>query len=108
MRDHIDFAAGYFEDLLQELGGELAHHDEAIRNLCDLFHHHKLIRIWFPKDGVQSSHDGHLQPAQQLQDVAPRRPAENSIFVLQADHVDIVKVQKLRSLLIRSQVVLGE
>jgi hypothetical protein len=40
--------------------------------------------------------------------MAPGGSAENSILVLQADHVDIVEVQELSGFLIRSQVVLGE
>ncbi len=31
MRNHVDLAARYFEYFLQELGRQLAHHDETIR-----------------------------------------------------------------------------
>ena len=57
---------------------------------------------------MQGGHHRHLQAAQQLQDMAPSGSAEDSILVLQADHVDIVEVQELSSFLIRPQVVLGE
>ena len=67
-----------------------------------------LVRIRLAKDRVQSGHDRHLQAAQQMQDVAAGRTAEDSILVLQADHVDIVEVQELSGFFIRSQVVLGE
>jgi len=43
--NHVDFAAGHFEDFLQELGRELAHDDEAIGKFRDLFHYHELVGI---------------------------------------------------------------
>src|SRR5271165_621132 len=43
-----------------------------------------------------------------MQDMASGWTAEDSIFVLQAHHVDVVEVQKLSRFLIRLHLVLGE
>src|ERR1700687_6460974 len=46
MRHHVDLATRHLEDFLQELGRQLAHANEAVGQLCDLFHDHKLVGIW--------------------------------------------------------------
>src|SRR5579859_413024 len=43
-----------------------------------------------------------------MQNVASRRTAEDSIFVLQAHHVDVIEVQEFSRILIGLHVVLGE
>src|SRR5579863_4848508 len=43
-----------------------------------------------------------------MQDMASGRTAEDAVFVLQADHVDIVKVQKISRVLVGPHVVLGQ
>ena len=108
VRNHVDLAARHFEDFLQELGRQLAHHDQAIRKRGDLLHHPELVGIGLAKNGMERGHHRHLEAAQQLQDVTASRSTENSILVLQTDHVEIVEVQELSGLSIRSQIVLGE
>ena len=108
MRNHVDLAAGHFEDFLQELRRELAHDNEAIGKLCDLLHDHELVRIRLAQNRVQRGHHRHFQAAQQMQNVASGRTAEDSILVLQAHHVDIVEVQEFSRILIGLHIVLGE
>src|SRR5271165_62774 len=43
-----------------------------------------------------------------MQNMASGRTAEDSVLVLQTNHVDIVEVQKLSRLLIRGQVILSK
>src|SRR5208283_5435027 len=43
-----------------------------------------------------------------MENVAAGRTAENSIFMLQTHHIDIVEVQKFSRVFIRLDVVLGE
>ena len=43
-----------------------------------------------------------------MQDMASGRSAEDSILVLETDHVDIVEVQEFSGFLIRRQVILGQ
>ena len=108
VRNHVNLAARHFVDLLQELRRELAHDDEAIRKLRNLFHDPELVRIGLAQNCVQCCHHRHLQTAQQMQDMTARGTAEDSVLVLQAHHVDILEVQELSGFLIRSNVVLGE
>ncbi len=108
VRDHVDLAARHLEDFLQELGRKLAHDNEAVGKLSDLFHDAELVGAGLAQNGVQRGHHRHLQSAQQMQDMASGRAAENSILVLQADHVDIVEVQEFRGLLIRGHVILRQ
>ena len=68
----------------------------------------QLVGIGLAQDGMQCGHHWHLQAAQQMQDMASGRTAEDSIFVLQAHHVDIVEVQEFRGFLIRRHVVLRQ
>ena len=48
----------------------------------------------------------HLKAAQELQDVRASRSAENSIFVLQANQIDVAEIQEIRSLAVRRQLIL--
>ena len=68
----------------------------------------QLVRVGLAQNRVQRGHHGHLQAAQQMQNMASGRTAEDSILVLQAHHVDIVEVQEFSRFLIRLHVVLGE
>ena len=100
VRNHVDLAAGHLIDFLQELGRELAHDNKAVRKLRNLFHYRELVRIRLAQNRVQRGYRGHLQAAQQMQNMASGRAAEDSIFVLQAHHVDIVEVQEFSCFLI--------
>ncbi len=58
------------------------------------------------KNRVQGGDDGHPQFAQQRQHMTAGRPAENAEFMLQADHVHVRDVQKIRRAQIGGQVLL--
>jgi len=66
VRNQVDLVARDTEDLLQDLSGVLAHHNHAVRQTRDFFHHHALIGIWLAQDRVQRCHNGHVKAAQQL------------------------------------------
>src|SRR5580765_3422682 len=108
MRHHVDLAARHLKDFLQKLGRQLAHDNKAVGEFRDLFHDHQLIEVRLAQNRVQRCHDGHLQTAQKVQDMAPGQTAEDSVLVLQAYHVDVVEVQKFSGFLIRLHIVLGE
>ena len=108
MRHHVNLLAGHLVDLLQKLRRELTHHNQTVGKVRNLFHDTELVRAGLAQDRVQRGHHGHLQVAQQMQDMTSRRPAENPILVLQAHHVDIVEVQELRRVPIRCQVILRQ
>ena len=108
MRHHVDLAAGHLKDFLQELGRQLAHDDEPVGEVRNLFHYQHLVGIWLAQNCVQRGNRRHFQPAQQMQDMPSSRAAEDSKLVLQAHHVDVVEVQELSGLLIRFHIILCE
>jgi hypothetical protein len=55
---------------------------------------------------MQGSNHGHVQAAQQLQDVAASRSAENPILMLQANQVNIAEIQEVGGLAVGSQFIL--
>jgi hypothetical protein len=57
---------------------------------------------------MKRRYDRYLEAPQQFEDVGAGPPAENSVFVLQADQVNVAEIQEVRSLPIRTQVVLGK
>ena len=108
MRHHIDLIAGDLEDLLQKLGRELAHNNEPVGKLRDLFQHQHLVRIWLAQNRVQRCDHGHFQTAQQMQDMTTGWTAEDAILVLQRYHVNVVEVQEFSGFLIRLHIILSE
>ena len=74
----------------------------------NLFHDSQLVSVGLTQNRMEGGHNRHLQAAQQLENMASSRAAKDSILVLQADHVDIVKVQEFRRSLIGGHIVLGE
>ena len=66
----------------------------------------QLVRIGLAQHCMQRCHHRHLQAAQQVQNMASGRAAEDSVLVLQAHHVDVVEVQEFSGFLIRLHLVL--
>src|SRR5208282_5166350 len=73
MRDEVDFFLWHAEYFLQQPRGMFAHDDETVRESSDFVHHDSLAGVGLAKNRVQSRHNGHLQAAQQPQDVATGR-----------------------------------
>ena len=46
---------------------------------------------------MKGGHDRHAEFPQQLQDVAPSRPAENAVLVLHANQIDIGEIEEFGS-----------
>ncbi len=86
----------------------MTHDNEPVRKFGNLFHDHQLVWIWLAQHGVQRRNHRHLQVAQQIKNMASGGAAEDSIFVLQAHHVDVVEVQEFGGFVVRSYVFLGE
>ena len=57
---------------------------------------------------MQGGDDRHPQVAQQSEDVAAGRAAENAVLVLQADNVGVAEVEEVGRPAIRVQVLLVE
>jgi hypothetical protein len=75
--------------------------------LDQIAHHAALFQVWLAQHRVQGGDDGHPQFVQQRQHMAAGKSAENAKFVLQANHIHIGDVQKIRRPQVRRQVLLG-
>jgi len=59
-------------------------------------HYPALVAFGSRKNGMKRDDDGHSQFAQECQDVAASRAAENAELVLQADDVHVADVEEVR------------
>src|SRR5450432_2798542 len=98
MRNQIDFLCGNAEDLLQDVRGSLAHDDQAVREGDNFLHDCSLVWIRVAKHGVQGSCEGHAQVPEKLQDMRARRATKDSIFVLQANQINVAEIQEVGGL----------
>ena len=85
MRNYIYLSAWNRIHFPQQLGRQLAHHNESIGKLCDLFEYGTLTWVRLAQHRVQRGHKRHLQFAQQGQDVATCSAAIDAVFMLQAN-----------------------
>ena len=108
VRDHIDLSAGNRIHFAQQLRRKFAHDHQAIGELRDLFEHDALICVRFAQNRMQRSDQRHFQPAQQSQNVAARGAAVDAVFMLQADQIVAIEVEKIRSPLIGGNVLLRQ
>ena len=81
---------------------------EAVRKFGNLFHDMSWSGLGSRRTVCSVVTTGIFKRAQQMQDMASGRAAEDSILMLQADHVDAVEVQKFSGFLIRLQIVLRQ
>ncbi len=88
---------------LEKLLRLMAHHHHPVRELGDAFGDGHLALRRPLNHRVQGGHQGHAQAAEQVQDMDAVIPAENPEFVLEANHLHPVHVQK-----VRRQPVLGQ
>ena len=75
--------------------GSLGHHDHAGGELADLTQHAALLGAGVLEDGVQRCDDRHAQIAQQPNDVAAGRTAEDAVFVLKADDIRVSEIEEI-------------
>ncbi len=108
MRDQIDLFCGHAVHFLEQLDGALAHHSQAVGELDDLLHHPVLLGKGIFQDGVQRGHHRRGHIPQQGQDIAARLAAIDPKFMLQADDVHGLLVQKVSGMLIIEALVLGD
>ena len=95
MCDQVDLGVGYVVDFAQEDAGTLGHDDHAGRELADLTEHTALLGAGILEDGVQGGDDRHAQVAQQTDDMAAGRTAEDAVLVLEADDIGIGEIEEI-------------
>ncbi len=105
VRNQIDLGGRRLINFLQHPPTSLRHHHQPRRERDQIVRHAPLFRVRLTQDGVQRRHHRHFQLAQQRQHMTPRRPSENPKLVLQTDDVCVADVQKIRSSLIRRQIL---
>ena len=101
VRNHVDFAGRHAVYIAQETGGMLAHHDQTIREMCNLVENRTLVRIRITQNRMKCCHERHFQLAEQRQDVTTSDSSENAVFVLHADQIVSIEIEKLGGPLVR-------
>ena len=100
------FAGRRLVDLLQHLASALGHDHQPRRKRDQLLHDAPLVGSRLAQNRVERGDHRHSQFAQERQDVAAGRPAENPELVLQADDVHVADVEEVRGAQIGRQVLL--
>ena len=95
VRDQVDLGVGDVVDVAKERAGTLGHHDQAGRELGDLTEHAALLGAGLLEHGVQRRDDRHPQVAQQADDMAAGRAAEDAVLVLEADDVGVGEIEEI-------------
>ncbi len=95
VRNHIDLSIRNRIHIAQKLRRQFAHDNQAIGEPRDLFQHGALIRVRLAQNRVQRGHHRHLQSAQQGRMWQPARAAVDAIFMLQANKIVAVEVEKI-------------
>ena len=108
MRNQIDLGVWNVERFMKDVRGLLAHDNQPVRKSCNLVHHRALVGIWIAQDGVQRGDKRHVQPAQEFQNMRARTAAKDSIFMLQANQIDIAEIQEVGGLAVGRQIILGQ
>jgi hypothetical protein len=95
VRNEVDLVVRHTVHLVEQLGALRAHDDEAFREGGQLLHGVALQEIGRAEDGVERSHDGHAQLAQQHEHMASRLAAEYPVLVLHVHEIDHVHIQEV-------------
>jgi hypothetical protein len=74
--------------------------NEAVRERGNLLHDNPLMGVWLAENRMQGRHHRHLQALQQPHDVAAGRAAENPVFMLKRDQINIAEIKKVGGIVI--------
>src|SRR5580692_7624750 len=105
MWNQVDLLGRNLKHFLQDRRGLLAHDDQAVRKRRNLRHHPALVGIWLTQDCVQGRSERHPQSSQKFQNMPAGEATKDSIFVLQANQIDVAEVQEVRGLPVGSQII---
>jgi len=108
MRNQIDLLGRNPEDILQDARRVSTHDDKTFRTRGNPVHHCPLVKIRFTENCMQRCDDRHLEKLQQLHDVAPGFAAENSKFMLQANHISISCIQEVCGCPVAGQIAFAD
>jgi hypothetical protein len=89
----VDLIEGHSVGFGQDLRPLERHHDEAVAETDQLFHHLPLRRVRIAEDRVQGRHHRHAHFLEQGQQVATGHASVDPELVLDAEHLRVVEVQ---------------
>lgn len=93
--DDVDLGVGNGIGVAQDVGTFAGHDHEAIAALHQFLHHLALGRIRGLQDGVQGGDHGHAHLLEQGEKMATCRSAVDAEFMLDAEDVGVVEVEKI-------------
>ena len=106
MRDEVDLGRRRLVHLLQDRSSPLRHDHQPGRAGDQFLHHTMLVGVRLEENGVERGDDRRFQFAQQRQQVAAGRSAEDSELVLDRDDVHVAGVQEVGGAPVRTQILL--
>ena len=106
MRNEIDLGAGRLVNILQHLVAAFGHGYQPGRVRDQFLHYATLGVVGLAQNGVERGNDGHLQFANQRQQMPPGGPAVNPKLVLDADDVHVADIEEVRRAVVGREILL--
>ena len=100
----IYFLLRHTVNFVEDLQSLMGHDDKAVATGNQDLHHPSLIIIWLTQECMQRGHHRHSHLLEQGKKMAPCRSSIDTEFVLHAEHIGIVEVQKISGLPVGSQI----
>ena len=91
---------------MQHLPASIRHDHQARREGNQFGQSTPLVTPGLAQNGMQRSHDGHLQLAQHRQNVPSGGTTEYAELMLQTDNIDIADIQEISGAQVRGQILL--
>jgi hypothetical protein len=88
--------------------GEVTHDDNAVAEAGEFFEDGALAWGRLGEDGVEGGNDGHAQGAREFKDMTAVFAAENAVFVLEKDAIDLIDVEEIGGGDVFNLLVLGD
>ena len=105
--DHVDPVVGDAVDLAEQRAAALRHDGQPGREMEDIAHHPPLIGRGMGENGMERGVDRCPDVAHQFEHVSAGGAAEDAVFVLQGDDVDVREIQELGGPLVGRHVGVG-
>ena len=94
VRYDLDLAGRHVMRQPEQLTAFLRHDDDLRRYIYDALHHIMLGRRWLGEHRMKGRDHRHVEPRQELDNVAARLPAKNSVFMLKGNNIEAGIVQE--------------
>jgi len=108
VRDERDLLVGIVINFAQHTARAFGHDNNACRHVDQLGENTPLVGIGFFQNGMQGGDDGHARAAQQAEEMAAGRTAEDAELVLHAERVDVGEIEEIGRAHVGRHVGLGD